>query len=152
MKRFLLGICGGILGGILAVGGLVYANNNHYVGFNDKTGINMIPGQWVDGVTAPEAIVISGCSIDTQHGGTNVGSIHISSGGNCTLTVTDNTAAAASAAGIVGYTCTFFDITTSASYLPVFKETANSSTGCTVTGSAATGDTIIYVMFGYGDQ
>ena len=38
MKRFLLGIFGGILGGLLAVGSLTWANNNHFYlmfGFGD---------------------------------------------------------------------------------------------------------------------
>ena len=40
MKRFLLGIFGGILGGLLAVGSLPWANNNRYVGYNPATGVN----------------------------------------------------------------------------------------------------------------
>ena len=49
MKNLLSGFLGGILGAVFIAGGFVYANNNHYVGFNPATGANMIP---VSGSTA----------------------------------------------------------------------------------------------------
>ena len=154
MKRFLLGIFGGILGGLLAVGSLTWANNNHYVGYNPATGVNALPGQWTDNVTAPQTVTISGCSLATpvgQHGGTNVGELIIASsgGGNCTITLTD--AVVGDGTGIVGYSCTVFDVTSQTAYLPTFKQTASTSTSCTVAGAAANGDTLVYLMFGFGD-
>jgi len=149
MKNLLSGFLGGILGAVLIAGGFVYANNNHYVGFNPASGVNNIPGQWTDSVTAPQTITASGCTIGTQHGGTNVGQFIIASGGTCTITMTD--VVVGDTTGILGYTCALVD-TDAPSYLVAFKQTANTATGCTITGSASTGDHITYLMFGYGDQ
>jgi hypothetical protein len=154
MKNLLSGFLGGILGAILIAGGFVYASNNHYVGFNPATGVNNIPGQWTDSVTAPQALTISGCSLATpvgQHGGTNVGELLIASGGggNCTITLAD--AVVGDGTGIIGYTCIIFDITSQQSYLPTFKQTASTPTSCTVTGAAANGDILVYLMFAFGD-
>ena len=150
MKAFLAGL----LGGFLAVCGVAFALNNHYVGYNPGTGVNALPGQWTDNVTPPQKVTISGCSLVTpvgQHGGTNVGELLIASngGGNCTITLTDPVVL--DGTGIVGYTCTIFDITSQQTYLPTFKQTASTSTSCTVTGAAANGDTLVYLMLGFGD-
>jgi hypothetical protein len=110
----------------------------------------MIPGQWVDGVTSPQLITGSGCTVGTQHGGTNIGQFVVASGGTCTFVLTDD-GPAVSGAGIVGYTCILVD-TDAPSYLTAFKQVTNSATGCTVAGSASTGDHITFLMLGYADQ
>jgi len=144
MKNFLLGILGGFCA-IVLMGAV-----SVYIGYNPNTGLNMIPGQWID-PTGPEVISSDdSCTWDTQHGGTNIGSFIARSNGTCHFTFTDNTAAAASAAGIAGYTCIVID-TDAASYLTPFKQTSNTATGCTVSGSTASGDHITYIMLGYAN-
>lgn len=140
MKTFF----GGILGGLLAV--TMAASAAIYYGYNPNTGVNAIAGIWID-PTAPQAITSdNSCSFDTQHGGTNVGSLIARTNGTCHLTFTDPVGAAT--AGITGYTCLVIDAD-APTYLAPFKQTANSATGCTVSGSTATGDHLTFIMIGY---
>ncbi|MFI5117824.1 MAG: hypothetical protein ACHP8B_14130 [Terriglobales bacterium] len=144
MKAFIGGILGGLLGSI----GVAFAAI--YIGYNPANGVNAIPGQWTD-PTALQAITSdNGCTFDTQHGGTNIGSMISRTSGTCHLTFVDNTSAQASAAGITGYTCIVID-EDAASYLTPFKQTANDGTGCTVSGSTASGDHLTFIMIGYGN-
>ncbi len=152
MKAFLAGL----LGGLLAVCGVAFALNNHYVGFNPNNQVNTIPGQWVDAATPPQGLVTEGgawaCTFTNQHGGTNAGSFQIAGvtgGSGCGVVLTDGAVAGQQATGIVGYTCFVIDETAQ----NIFWQSANTATSCTVEFSGAqANDTVIYIMIGYGDQ
>lgn len=142
MKNFL----SALLGGLVAV--CLMAASNLYYGFNPSTGNNVIPGQWIDG--GPPEIITSdnGCTFDTQHGGTNVGSFISRTSGPCHLTFSD--ASGSQSSGITGFTCIVIDMD-AATYLAPFKQTANSANGCTVQGSTSTGDHLTFIMIGYSN-
>jgi hypothetical protein len=86
----------------------------------------------------------SGCSNSTTVGGATAGSFSSGTTGTCTVTITMN-----GATGLLsnnGWVCTAFDITTPADTI---KQSGSTTAGCTITGTTASGDTIVFSAIGY---
>lgn len=79
---------------------------------------------------------VSGCSLTTALGGASAGSFHSGTAGTCTVTITPGITA------LNGFVCQAWDITTAADTV---KQTAFTTTTCTISGTTASGDVITWM-------
>lgn len=128
-----------LLFAVLALGTLAIAQTALYYGFNPTTGQDVLRGALVDGSpTQP----ITGCSATSIVGGSNAGSFISGVTGTCTATLTDAQPAPH------GFTCFVVD-GQAPTYAAVMRQTATSTTGCTVSGTTTSGDKLVFLMIGY---
>lgn len=132
MKAFWLGLLGGLCGFV------AMALADQYIGWNQNTNLNTIPGNWV---SAGPVQAMSGCSVSAVKGGTAAGQFTSGTTGTCTVTFTDSPAPN-------GYTCVVADMS-APTYAVLMRQTATSTTGCTVSGTTTSGDQMVFIMIGY---
>lgn len=83
-------------------------------------------------------VTISGCSADTPLGSATSGTFISRTSGACTVVITMNGATGLTAPN--GWACSVSNMTTA----NLMRQSASSSTTCTVTGVTVTGDTIVF--------
>jgi hypothetical protein len=133
VKTFIAFLAGILVSVALAAGAV------SYIGFNPNTGVQGLAGALIDYSPGQTA---TGCSLSALKGGNNAGQLTAGVSGTCTITFTE------SAASPNGWTCYVVDFS-APSYAAVMKQTAVSTTSCTVSGTTVSGDTLVYIMMGY---
>jgi hypothetical protein len=139
---------------VLRTGGTAVAASNGNIvfqGINTSTGqpatfvtFNGNTGQFTStlvglGYVAGGSISVSGCSLSAATGGQTAGKFTSGTTGTCTVTVT-------LPAAPNGWACRASDITTVAD---VINQTASATTSCTISGTTATNDVIVFSAIGF---